>query len=71
MDKFLCEHVCSMCILKPYLDSLRSESDRSGFVVRFGLNDFIQKPFGPAFAVVFIKDIRPGLRKEGQHSKHH
>jgi Arc/MetJ-type ribon-helix-helix transcriptional regulator len=36
-----------MCFFKPYLDSLPSESDRCGFVVRFGLNYLTQKRFGP------------------------
>ena len=52
LAKLLCEHVCFMCVFKPYLDSLPSESDRCGFVVRFGLNYLTQKRFGPAFAPV-------------------
>ena len=38
-----------MCVFKPYLDPLPSESDRCGFVVRFGLNYLTQTRFGPAF----------------------
>ena len=33
--------------MKPYLDSILSESDWIGFVVRFGLNYLTQKRFGP------------------------
>ena len=36
-----------MCVFKPYLDPLPSESDRCGFVVRFGLKYLTQKRFGP------------------------
>ena len=36
-----------MCVSKLYLDSLLSESDWGGFVVRFGLNYLTQKRFGP------------------------
>ena len=46
--KLLCEHVCFMCVLKPYLDSILSESDWIGIVVRFGLNYLTQKRFGQA-----------------------
>jgi Arc/MetJ-type ribon-helix-helix transcriptional regulator len=36
-----------MCVFKPYLDPLPSESDQCGFVVRFGLKYLTQKRFGP------------------------
>ena len=39
-----------MHVLKPYLDSLRSESDWSGFVVRFGVTYLMQIRFRPVCA---------------------
>jgi len=43
-----------MHAFKPYLDSHRSESDWSEFVVRFGVTYLMQKRFRPVFSLRLI-----------------